>query len=323
MVLISGFSARKAMLATAFGLVLVAPAAMAKQLVIYNASDSVNSAVVAAFKAVHPDIDVQVVSGSTGPIAERAVAEKANPQADIVYLVNEDALDQLKQAGVFEPYQPKDPKIPAEYLDPDGFYAKLFVTTMCMVVNQDRLKDKHLPAPTSWEDLIKPIYKNEIAVPSPVKSGTGGVILTTMVDAFGWPYVENLAGNVYQWGDGGSDGATLAGNGEVAIGLSYDTTCFKVKTSGKPVEVVFGGITPGDTEGGGIVAGGPNPEEAKAFMDFLVSDKAADALGKVVGATTAPGHGLVNLADLSIWKLRRPVAMADFRVEFSKRILKQ
>ncbi|WP_395675825.1 extracellular solute-binding protein [Inquilinus sp.] len=311
------------MLATAFGLVLVAPAAMAKQLVIYNASDSVNSAVVAAFKAVHPDIDVQVVSGSTGPIAERAVAEKANPQADIVYLVNEDALDQLKQAGVFEPYQPKDPKIPAEYLDPDGFYAKLFVTTMCMVVNQDRLKDKHLPAPTSWEDLIKPIYKNEIAVPSPVKSGTGGVILTTMVDAFGWPYVENLAGNVYQWGDGGSDGATLAGNGEVAIGLSYDTTCFKVKTSGKPVEVVFGGITPGDTEGGGIVAGGPNPEEAKAFMDFLVSDKAADALGKVVGATTAPGHGLVNLADLSIWKLRRPVAMADFRVEFSKRILKQ
>jgi iron(III) transport system substrate-binding protein len=322
-VLISGLSARQAMLAAAFGLVLVAPAAMARQLVVYNASDSVNSAVVAAFKAEHPDVDIQVVSGSTGPIAERAIAEKANPQADIVYLVNEDALEQLKQAGVLEPYQPKDPKVPAEYLDADGFYAKLFVTTMCMVVNTDRLKEKNLPAPTTWEDLIKPVYKNEISLPSPIKSGTGGVILTTLVDAFGWTYVENLADNVYQWADGGSGGAELAGNGEVAIGLSYDTTCFKVKTSGKPVDVVFGRITPGDTEGGGIVAGGPNPEEAKAFMDFLVSDKAADALGKVVGATTAPGHGLVDLADLSIWKLRRPTDMGDFRVEFSKRILKQ
>jgi iron(III) transport system substrate-binding protein len=319
----SASSIRKIVLVAAFGTLLAAPAVMAKQLVIYNASDSVNSAVVEAFKAEHPDIDVQVVSGSTGPIAERAIAEKANPQADIVYLVNEDALDQLKQAGVFEPYQPKDSKVPSQYLDPDGFYAKLFVTTMCMVVNTDRLKEKHLPAPTTWEDLIKPIYKNEIALPSPIKSGTGGVILTTMVDAFGWPYVENLADNVYQWSDGGSGGATLAGNGEVAIGLSYDTTCFKTKTSGKPVDVVFGRITPGDTEGGGIVAGSPNPEEAKTFMDFLVSDKAADALGKVVGATAAPGHGLVNLTDLSIWKLRRPVNVNEFRTEFTKRILKQ
>lgn len=321
--MLTSSSLQRTLLLAAFGTILTAPIAIAKQLVIYNASDSVNSAVVEAFKAEHPDIDVQVVSGSTGPIAERAIAEKANPQADIVYLVNEDALDQLKQAGVFEPYQPKDSKVPTQYLDPDGFYAKLFVTTMCMVVNTDRLKQKNLPAPTSWEDLIKPIYKNEISLPSPIKSGTGGVILTTFVDAFGWPFVENLSDNVYQWSDGGSGGATLAGNGEVAIGLSYDTTCFKTKTSGKPVNVVFGRITPGDTEGGGIVAGGPNPEEAKTFMDFLVSDKAAEALGKVVGATTAPGHGLVNLADLSIWKLRRPVDMSDFKTEFSKRIAKQ
>src|SRR5262245_65610668 len=122
---------------------------MAKQLVIYNASDSVNSAVVAAFKAEHPDIDVQVVSGSTGPITERAIAEKANPQADIVYLVNEVALEQLKQAGVFAPYEPKNSRIRADFRDPDGFYTKLFATTMCMVVNTKRLADKHLPMPTT------------------------------------------------------------------------------------------------------------------------------------------------------------------------------
>ncbi|HTJ59477.1 MAG TPA: ABC transporter substrate-binding protein, partial [Devosiaceae bacterium] len=46
--------------------------------------------------------------------------------------------------------------------------SKLFATTMCMVVNTKRLADKHLPMPTTWEDLINPVYKGEIALPSPV-----------------------------------------------------------------------------------------------------------------------------------------------------------
>ena len=49
-------------------------------------------------------------------------------------------------------------------------------------------------------------------------------------------------------------GAQLAGAGEVAIGLTFDTTCFETKASGKPVEIVYGRITPNVTEGGGLVA---------------------------------------------------------------------
>src|SRR5262245_38378040 len=90
---------------------LAAGQVSARELVIYNASDGVNTPLVEAFKKKHPDIDVKFVSGSTGPITERAIAEKANPQADLVYLVNNVALEQLKDAGVFEPYEPKDSKL--------------------------------------------------------------------------------------------------------------------------------------------------------------------------------------------------------------------
>ena len=99
-----------AVTATAVALMLPT-AALAGDLVIYDASEEVGAALAAAFSAKHPDIDVKVVSGSTGPIAERAIAEKGKPQADVVYLVNNFALEQLKQAGVFEPYEPKDSKI--------------------------------------------------------------------------------------------------------------------------------------------------------------------------------------------------------------------
>ncbi|PTM96278.1 extracellular solute-binding protein [Mycoplana dimorpha] len=302
-------------------LALTSTAAMAKELVIYNASDSVNTALVEAFRAKHPDIEVKFVSGSTGPIAERAIAEKANPQADVIYLVNNTALEQLTAAGVFEPYEPKDSQISEQFRHPDGFYNKHFATTMCMVVNTERLASKNLPMPNSWEDLLKPVYDNEISLPSPMKSGTGGAILTTFVDAFGWPFVENLNENVFKYSDGGSGGAELAAAGEVAIGLSFDTTCYQLKSSGRPVEVVYSGITPNVTEGGGLVAGAPNPEEAKLFLDFMASKDAAEVLGKVVGATAVPGYGLVDLSKVTLWNMRRPVAIDEFRTEFNTRIL--
>lgn len=309
-------------LAAALATLGAAPS-LAREIVLYNASDSVNTALVAAFKKAHPDIEVKFVSGSTGPITERAIAEKGKPQADVVYLVNNVALEQLKQAGVFEPYAPKDSKIAPAFRDPDDFYNKYFATTMCMVVNKDRLAQKKLPMPTTWEDLIKPVYAKEIALPSPLKSGTGGAILTTFVDAFGWPFVENLNENVYQYSDGGSGGAALAGAGEVAIGLTFDTTCFETKSSGKPVDIVYGRITPNVSEGGGLVVGGPNPAEGKIFLDFMASEEAAQVLGKVVGATAVPGHGLVDLNEITLWQMRRPVDIAAFRREFASRILKQ
>jgi len=306
-----------------FAAAIAVARADARELVIYNASDSVNTPLVEAFKKKYPDINVKYVGGSTGPITERAIAEKAKPQADVVYLVNNIALEQLKQAGVFEPYAPKGSRIAEQFKEPDGFYTRYFATTMCMVVNRDRLKQKNLPMPATWEDLIKPVYKKEISLPSPLKSGTGMAILTTFVDAFGWTFVENLNENVYQYSDGGSGGAQLAGNGEVAIGMSFDTTCYQLKTAGRPVEVVFGRITPNVSEGGGLVAGGPNPAEGKLFLDFMASEDAAKVLGKMVGATAVPGYGLVNLEEVALWQMRRPVDSTAFRREFAAKFMKQ
>lgn len=300
---------------------LMSAQAQARELVIYDASEKVSNALTAAFSAKHPDITLQIVTGSTGPIAERAIAEMGNPQADVVYLVNNAALEQLKNAGVFEPYAVSGTDIRDSFRDPDDFYTRYFATTMCMVVNRDRLADKKLPMPTTWEDLIKPIYKNEISLPSPMESGTGGAILTTFVDAFGWTFVENLAENVYQWSDGGSGGAQLAGTGEVTIGISYDTTCYATQSSGRPVDVVFGRITPNTSEGGGLVVGAQHPEEAKLFLDFMASKDAAEVLGKLVGATAVPGYGLVDLDEVSPWTMRRPVDMEAFRREFASRFL--
>jgi iron(III) transport system substrate-binding protein len=301
---------------------LFALGAEAREVVIYDASDTVSNPLIAAFKKKHPDIEVKNVSGSTGPITERAIAERKNPQADVVYLVNNYALEQLKSAGVFEPYQIKDSKIPAELRDPDGFYTKFLVTTMVMVVNTKRLEEKKLPMPISWEDLIKPVYAKELAMPSPVKSGTGMGILTTFIDAFGWNFVENLNANMLQYSDGGSGGARMAATGEVAIGLTFDTTGIELKKAGNPIEVVHARITPNVGEGGGLVAGAPHPVETKLFLDFMGSEEAAKILHPMVGATAYPGYGAVDLSKLVLWQLKRPVDINELKRLFAERFLK-
>lgn len=300
-------------------LALAAARAEARDLVLYNASDSVNTPLVEAFRRAHPDIRVTFVSGSTGPITERAIAERQRPQADVVYLVNNIALEQLKSAGVFEPYRPRGAAIAEQFREADDFYLMHFATTMCMLVNTQRLAERRLPMPVAWEDLIRPVYRGEIALPSPLRSGTGVAILTTFVDAFGWNFVENLHANVRTYGDGGSVGAQLAATGEVAIGLTFDTTCHALKSAGRPVEIVYGRITPNVMEGGGLVAGARNRAEAMLFLDFMASEAAARVLSGLVGATAVPGHGLVNLEQVSLWQMRRPVDANAFRRSFAER----
>jgi iron(III) transport system substrate-binding protein len=305
-------------LAILLALTAALPAA-ARELVLYDASEAVARPLVEAFRRAHPDITVRTVSGSTGPITERAIAERQRPQADVIYLVNNLALEQLKTAGVFEPYRPRGARIAEQFREPDDFYVMHFATTMCMLVNTQRLAERRLPMPVAWEDLIRPVYRGEIAMPSPLRSGTGVSILTTFVDAFGWTFVENLHQNVRQYSDGGSGGAQMAANGEVTIGLTFDTTCHTLRAAGRPVEIVYGRITPNVMEGGGLVAGARNRAEAQLFLDFLASEDAARVLDRLVGATAVPGFGLVSLDQVSLWQMRRPVDVNAFRRSFAER----
>jgi len=281
--------------------------AQSGDLVLYNANFRINDALVAAFNETYPDIDVEVVSGSTGPISERAIAEAGNPQADVVYLINDIALDSMTEAGVFEPYVPQDAAVPEQFMQEDNFYTKYFLTTMVMVVNTERLNERGLPMPGSWESLLNPAYDNEITVASPALSGTGMSIYSTLHDAFGWNFIENLDGNILQYNDGGGAAGEQAGIGETTIGLTYDTVGLAQQAAERPVEIVFGGFTPNVAEGGGLVAGGPNPENARLFLDWMASEAAAEVYSPFVGAATIPGYGSVDLSELYLWERRRPL----------------
>jgi len=292
--------------------------AVAQKLVLYTASnEEIEKSVMAAFAKAHPEIKVEAINLSTGPVVQRAIAEKANPQADVIWMINDVALNQLKAAGVFEPYEPKGAKVPDDFRDPDGFWLAHNATIMAMGVNTKLLKEKNLPMPAVWQDLTNPAYKGTISVAAATKSGTGLTIAATMYDAFGWDFLDKLHTNVFQYQSSGGAPARQAAAGEVVIGLTYDTAIVQQVRAGQPIEMVYGGWSPNILEGAGLVAKGPNPKEGKVFMDFLFGPDAGQAFAPYVGIGAAPGVTNVDLSKVKMWKMKKPIDADAFKREWA------
>lgn len=306
--------------AAAVALIGLSGTADARQLVLYTASNTeIEKNIVEAFHKAHPDIEVKSVNMSTGPITEKAIAEKGNPQADVIWMVNNFALDKLKEAGALQPYAPKNAAVAPSFVDPDGFYVGHNATIMAMAVNKKVLAEKKLPMPTDWVDLINPVYKGQITIAAPTKSGTGFTIISTMWDMFGWNFIDNLHPNVFQYNSGGSDAARQAGAGEVAIGLTYDTAVLQQVKASKDVEMVVGRMSPNIVEGAGLLVGAPHAAEGKAFLDWLFSEAGLKVFAPSVGISAAPGVGNIDVTKVTMWKLRRPIDQDQFKREWAKK----
>jgi len=96
----------------------------------------------ATFNEDHPDIEINWVRDSTGIVTAKLLAEKNNPQADIIWGLAGTSLMLMKGEGMFEPYSPKgieklDPKFrdgdePASWTGIDAWVAAVCVNTVEM-----------------------------------------------------------------------------------------------------------------------------------------------------------------------------------------------
>ena len=315
----------------AFAVMFALPAAdvaEAAELVIYSAENPEgHKLAMDAFRKEYPDITVKEVTESTGTVSKRVIAEKDNPQADIIMAINTFYMDLMKDAGVFEPYVPANTPVPEDQMDPDGFYVLESFGIFGFVVNTEMLKEKNLPMPKNWDDLLNPIYKGHISIASPIKSGTGLTIFSTLLDAYGWHFLDNLHENIFQYNSSGSAAARQAGRGEITIGLSYGSALKQQVDAGRPVVMVIPSLVPNVGFSQGLIAGGPNPKEGKLFLDWLLSKKATKVREPYTEVHSIPGYGWIpkvgiDLKTKQMWKMRRPLDVDGFKRAWAKRFEK-
>src|SRR2546422_9501434 len=157
----------------------------------------------ARFNEDHPDIEIKWVRDSTGVVTAKLLAEKANPQADVIWGLAATSLLVLKPGGLLLPYAPKGvDKLDAQFRDKDNPPAWVgmdaWVAAICF--NTVEAQKKSLPKPSSWKDLTKPVYKGAIVMPNPASSGTGFLDVSSWAqilgEAEGWKYRDALPDNI-------------------------------------------------------------------------------------------------------------------------------
>ncbi len=321
-----------AALAVLLALALPAEPARAadKSVVIYSANESTLDGLVFDAFTKETGIAVQPVQAGSGVIMKRIASEKDWPQGDIVWGVSRSLLQ--TNSAYFAPYQSKNrDAIPAEYRDPNDLWIGTNLHLLVLLQNTKLVPEGQ--GPKSWADLLDPKWKGKIAFTDPANSGSAYTNTTLLVQLWGggnagWDKVEKLYANMKVLNKS-SLVFQGVGNGEYPLGVSLEYAGYLWASDGAPVKVIY----PSDgtvvaMEGVAIIKGGPDPETAKTFVDFINRKDIRELIFRKtfrrparqdLDLTKLPG-GMPNLASVKLasydeagWTKERPQAMAKIK----------
>lgn len=246
-----------------------------------------------------PTLDIHIIRLSTGELGARMLAERANPQADLIWGWAVTNLEDFVTKGMLEPYKPNGvEKLEKRFVHPGFQYVGIDMYIAAFCVNTKVMKEKGLPMPKGWNDLLDPKFKGLIAMPNPVASGTGFLQVSSILQMHGakegkedgWEFLKKLDKNMGQYIKSGSRPAKMTAAGEFAVGASFDFVVAEQKKQGFPVEFVFPVEGAGyEVEANALLKGGKNTGAAKKFLDWAISDNAMKEYSKFKYGVTLPG----------------------------------
>jgi len=242
-----------------------------KKLVVYTSNENtLNDLVFGAFNKA-TGITVDPVSAGSGVVMRRLSAEKEHPLADIVWGVSRSLLQTNK--SLFQAYASKNKDAtPAGYRDPDDLWIGNNLHLLVILQNTKLVPEGQ--GPKSWADLLDARWKGKIAFTDPANSGSAYATVTMLVDLWGggdagWKKVGELFRNMKVL-NRSSLVFQGVGNGEYPLGISLEYAGPMWAKGGAPVKVVYPADgTTASMEGVAIIKGAPNPDSAKAFVDYI------------------------------------------------------
>jgi len=284
---------------------LVGAAAAKETVVVYTSLE--NEEVVEYLKAAKkglPDLDIQAIRLSTGELGARMLAEKDNPQADLIWGWAVTNMSEFVPKGMLVPYKPKGwEMIPANFKDPAGYWTAIDLYAAALVPNTKVLEQKNLPMPKGWNDLLNPVYKDMLIMPNPASSGTGFLQVASLLvmldpdyktkpveENKAWDFLKELDKNMGQYIKSGSKPAKLTAAGEYAVGCSFAFVYSSLKKKGFPVALVMPEEGAGfELEANALLKGAKHEAAAKKFLDWALSEDAMKEYAKFKLGVAYPG----------------------------------
>ena len=221
-------------------------------------------------------VEVSTV-GNAGSVLNKAILEKADPQADMIVGIDNNLLAKALKEDILAPYFSPNLKLVPDYLifDRSGKLTPFDYGYIAIIYDSERIKQP----PTSLDDLLSPRFNKSLILEDPRTSSPGLAFLI-------WTVAEKEEGYLNYWKALEPNILTISGSWDTAYGmftageapmvLSYATSPayhveYENTTRYKAASFSNGNYM--QIEGMGILKGSRNPEIAKRFIDWMLTEE--------------------------------------------------
>jgi iron(III) transport system substrate-binding protein len=227
-------------------------------------------------------IKAEVIKAGSGDIINRANAERANPQADVIWSIGGEQLE--ASSDLLANYIPVGyDKIESAFKVGKNWLPYTAIVNV-FVVNKNLLKQSQYPR--TWKDLARADLKGRISSARADKSGSSYMQLATVLTIYGdkgWDVYKPILKNFVLSGSS-SAVPRFVNDGEAAVGITLEDNAYKYVQGGGPVEIIYpedGTVAAPD--GIALVKNGPNSKNGKLFIDWALSKETQEFLVQEMG----------------------------------------
>ena len=241
-----------------------------ERLVIYTShKEEVYGPIVKEFQQ-RTGIWVEVVTGGSNELLERIALESEKPVCDLMFGGGVESLAAYE--GCFEPCTPEGVEfLRGVGLSEDNLWTPFSSLPLVLIYNTRLVSEDEI---SGWADLLNPRWKGRIAFTDPTVSGssyTAALTLFSCIEGDDWDILARLVENL--------DGGALSDSGDVVesvrsgsryIGVTLEETALKWRVP--EVGIVYPAEgTSAVPDGCALIKGARHPENARAFLDFVLS----------------------------------------------------
>lgn len=213
------------------------------RVVIYSSAESYrNEYFVKKLKEQFPQYEIVYEYLPTGEHAAKLKAEGLNTECDITLDLEYGYMEMLKDNfAVLDNY---DSGIyTSDIISKDKKYLPENKQGGAIIINNRVLQRKNVALPKSYDDLLKPEYKNLIVMPNPRLSGTGYIFVKSLVNAMGeeeaFSYFDQLNENILYYTPSGSGPVNALLMEEAGIGLGLTAQAVFSINNGADFTILF------------------------------------------------------------------------------------
>ena len=234
-------------------------------------------------------VKVSAIPAGTPVAYGRVVEWKGRPEVDIFWGGESALFEKLAEQKLLQkveisreawdsiPASIGTPK-PIPLKDKDGHWVGTALEPYGLVYHPKKIQRLGIPEPKEWDDLLNPKLKGEVAQCAPTRSSSSNATYEVMLSMHGedkgWDWLRKLAGNTGLFTARSRDVPTVVAKGEFTAGFAVPSyMAFEEKLAGFDLKFVAprnAFVTP---EPMAILAGARNPKAARAFVEFLLSER--------------------------------------------------